>query len=437
VSRRWERLQARAAAVCGLLLVTSCARSTADVAVPIVAPRATVERPALTPTSEQPAVPIEPSVAEPGTDLPSVIVPESTTTPPSVDAPPATASPSTAAPTELPTSPPLAPPSQIIDPGVTLPPPVNAPRTPVNPWFGAANVAFDRLAAGNTGASMTIVSGGAIVYGRAAGRTIDGDDATSDTPMVVASVSKLVVAVAIARLQSFGVVDVAGPMPWADLGLAPNIGWNDVTVRELLDHRGGLAKARTSWFTGEGTCRDYIPSLLVAPPNGDRGRWVYSNGNYCLLGLLVEQRMGVPLDQALQQLVFDPIEANGVHATYGGLQGDDLQYEPGVDRLSRLGGAGTLIVSTDDLARLLGRLTANDLEVLKPPGVFTDQYGFGHTGSVDFAKSCVWLFDAGTTVVSATVAGESVGSGGDVCDIVVPAVATDLGIGQGPPDRTP
>jgi CubicO group peptidase (beta-lactamase class C family) len=284
---------------------------------------------------------------------------------------------------------------------------------------------------------MTIVSGGAVVFGRASGETINGELATSDTPMVVASVSKIIVAIALARLQDQGLVDVAGPMPWTDVGLAPHPGWIDVTIRELLDHRSGLSKARSTWFTGQGTCRDYIPTLLVDPPNDQRGNWVYSNGNYCLLGLLVEQRTGLPLDEALQQLVFDPVEVSGIHLTDDGLESGDLPYEPGVGRLSRLGGAGTLVVSTDDVAMLLGRLTPSDRWLLQPPGVFTDQYGFGHTGTVDFAKSCVWLFDGGTTVVSATIAGESVGSGGGVCDVVVPAVATDLGIGQGQPKRIP
>ena len=255
--------------------------------------------------------------------------------------------------------------------------------------------------------------------------------------MVVASVSKIIVAVAVARLHAQGVIDIAAPVPWADLGLAPDPAWNDVTIRELLDHRSGLSKARASWFTGEGTCADYIPWLLTRPPQTHRGSWVYSNGNYCLLGLLVEQRTDHPLDVALQELVFDPVGASGVHLTYGGLQPGDVDHPEGVERLSRLGGAGTLIVSSDDMALAIGRLTPADLGVLTPPGVFTDQYGWGHTGTVDGAKACIWVLDGGDTVVSATIAGNSVGAGGGVCDIVVPAIATDLGIGAGPPDRVP
>jgi CubicO group peptidase (beta-lactamase class C family) len=446
VRRRRERHPTRAAPITttttgttaivavtiAMIVTAACGSPSTNVAVPVVAPRptaATRDAAVLTPTSDQPVEAGSTLQPVPQSTTQDVIVPASTTPP--VTAPPSDDPPSGAPGTTS------SVPRTSLDPAITLPRPVDPPRIPVDPGFGSASAAFDRLTGGNVGASMTIVSGGAIVFGRASGQTIDGQPATSDSPMVVASVSKIIVATAIARLQDQGLVDVAAPVPWADLGFGPHLGWIDVTIRELLDHRSGLSKARSTWFTGEGSCRDYIPSLLTTPPNAHRGQWVYSNGNYCLLGLLVEQRTGLPLDQALQRLVFDPVGAVGIHLTDDGLQPGDLPYEPGVNRLSRLGGAGTLIVSTDDVAMLLGRLTPSDRWLLQPPGVFTDQYGFGHTGTVDFAKSCVWLFDGGTTVVSATISGESVGSGGDICDIVVPAVATDLGINQGPPDRTP
>lgn len=319
----------------------------------------------------------------------------------------------------------------------TLPPAAPAPGPIADDTFPATAAAFGRLANGNVGASLSVVRGGEIVLSRASGPTVDGSESTSDSPMVVASVSKIVVAMGIARLADQGLIDLAAPVPWSDMGLDPNEGWNDVTVRELLDHRGGLEKDRYSWFTGEGTCRQYIPSLLVSPPNGSRGSWVYSNGNYCLLGLLIEATTGQPLDEALQRLVFDPVGASGIHLTTDGLLPGDLPHPPGVERLSRLGGAGTLILSTDDTAMMLGRMTAADRSVLQPPGVFTDQYGFGHTGTVDSAKACVWVLENGATVVSATIAGNIFSSGGDICDIVVPAVATDLGIGSAAPDRTP
>ncbi|MGA9276990.1 serine hydrolase domain-containing protein [Ilumatobacter sp.] len=320
----------------------------------------------------------------------------------------------------------------------TLPPTVAGPAPLADGSFSNTAAAFDRLAGANSGASLTVTRGGDMVFHDAAGATIDGADATSDSPMVVASVSKLIVALGIARLDELGLIDVSAPAPWADLDLGQNDGWNDVTVRELLDHTGGVPKAQESWFTGSGiSCRDHIPSLLTSPPAGDRGQWVYSNGNYCLLGLVIESVTGEPLDVALQRLVFDPVGASGLHLTGDELLPGDLQHWEGVVRLSQLGGAGTLVVSTDDLATVFDHLSPADRAILQPPGVFTDQYGFGHTGTVTGAKSCVWVLEDGATAVAATISGNSVASGGDICDIVVPAVASDLGLGSAKPDRTP
>ena len=310
-------------------------------------------------------------------------------------------------------------------------------RPAVDPFFPATNSAFDRLARGNTGASLSVSRAGELVVTRASGVTIDGHPATSDTPMVVASVSKIVVALAVARLVEAGALRTDEVVPWGDIGILPNGAWMNVTIRELLDHTSGVPKVQSSWFTGGTTCPAFIQELVVRPPLGHRGRWVYSNGNYCLLGMVVAQRTGLPLDDALQLVVFDPVGVDGVHLTDDGLLPGDMPHPHGVARLSRLGGAGTLVVSTDDIALAIGRLTPADREILRPPGVFTDQYGFGHTGTIDGAKACVWALDGGDTVVAATIAGNGTGTGGAVCDLVVPAIAADLGIGAGRPERTP
>jgi hypothetical protein len=47
------------------------------------------------------------------------------------------------------------------------------------------------------------------------------------------------------------------------------------------------------------------------------------------------------------------------------------------------------------------------------------------------------MLEDGVTVVSATIAGNSPSTGGSVCDVVVPAVASDLGFGSAKPERTP
>ena len=307
-----------------------------------------------------------------------------------------------------------------------------------DPAMANANREFDALARANPAAAMTVIRDGRAILLRASGTTIDGSPATSDSPMVIASVSKLLTALMIARLDQADLIDVDAPTPWAEIittGSAP--GWADVTPRELLAHTSGMPVARSSWFDGAVDCATFLPTLLDQPPSNARGRWTYSNGNYCALGLLVQHVTGQPLDQAAQAVLFDPLGLAGIHLTTDGQLPGDVEYGLGVARLSRLGGAGTFIVSTDDVASVLATATPSDLEVLTWPGLMVDQYGWGHTGSIDGATSCAWVLESGRTVVAATVAGRSPSTGGALCDRVVPAAADDLGIGRGRPDRSP
>jgi CubicO group peptidase (beta-lactamase class C family) len=323
--------------------------------------------------------------------------------------------------------------------GTTTNPPTTSSTSRTLPaaTFMRANRVFDDLAAANPAVSMTVIRDGRGVLRRSSGTTIAGAATTSDSPMVIASVSKLLTALMIARLDQAGSIEVDAPVPWADLALAVHPDWQSVTVRELLTHTSGMPVARPAWFDGDIDCAAFLPLLVLESPRATRGRWTYSNGNYCALGLVVERSSRLALDQAAQSLLFDPLGRSGGHLTTDGQLPSDVEYRLGVARLSRLGGAGTFIVSTDDLAAVLATVTPPDMETLTWPGILADQYGWGHTGTVDAAAACAWVLEGGRTVVAATVAGSTPATGGLVCDRVVPAVADDLGIGQGRPDRSP
>lgn len=234
-----------------------------------------------------------------------------------------------------------------------------------------------------------------------------------------------------------GDLDVSAPVPWDRMFVPHDPAWDDVTVRELLDHTGGMPKMQDSWFNEPGSCAIPLTAALASPPRPTRGRWTYSNGNYCALGLVIEAITGRRRDAAARALVFAPIGVKGPHLTTARPAPTDGPYVLGVARLERLGGAGTWMASTDAIAQMLDRVTADDMKTLQYPGIMADQYGWGHTGSVDGAKSCAWVMENGRTVVVATISGNKPLTGGKVCDLVVPAIAADLGFGAGMPVRLP
>ncbi len=293
------------------------------------------------------------------------------------------------------------------------------------------------LALDNVAVSVSVHRAGVEPWAIAAGRRTDGGNVTSDTPFVIASVSKLVTALSIARLVERRELATDAVVPWGSLGLRTDPLWADVTVRELLDHTSGMPINRKSWLDDPGPCSIPLQEALLAPPTIARTTWQYSNGNYCALGLLVEHITGVSLDEAAYDLVFTQAGVTGPYLSTAGLRPDSAPSPRGIARLARLGGAGTWLASTDDLAATLDAVTDDDLEVLRWPGIIIDQYGWGHTGTVDGAKACAWVLEGGRTTVVAVVSGEKPASGGKVCDVVLPALALDLDIWAGEPLRDP
>lgn len=288
--------------------------------------------------------------------------------------------------------------------------------------------------------SLSVWRDGVPVLQLADGLDRAGSPVTTRTPMVTASVGKLITALTIARLARHDVVDVNAPVPWALLGFVPNPAWNDVTVRELLDHTSGMPVARQQWLDDPGSCAIPLGSLLTRPPTGDRGRWRYSNGNYCALGLLIEAVSGERYDVAGRWLVWEPAGVDGPRLTVDGSQPGDAPHRADIARFDRLGAAGSWLAATDHVAAVLSTVTDDDFDTLRWPGIFRDQYGWGHTGTVNGAKACAWVLDEGRTVTVTVVSGERPSTGGGVCDVVVPALALDLGIGgvlPAAPDRSP
>lgn len=408
---------------------TGAAATPAVSASPASSVAAGLETQATDPTDTPATTPVPPPTTSPATTSPA------TTSPPTTS--PAT----TLAPRGAPGNPPGGTTGDTTDQGggssATAGAAAGTSGTDGELSFANLEQAVFFLALDNLAVSISVRRDGDAVWNRAVGRRVDRAPVTSDTPFVVASVSKLVTALSVARLVEQGRLTTDTRVPWSEMGLAHDPSWESVTVRELLSHTSGMPINRRGWLDDPGPCSIPLTEALAAPPTMARTTWQYSNGNYCALGLLVEHLTGTSLDAAANDLVFEPAGISGPYLSTDGLRPDSAPSARGVARLARLGGAGSWLASTDDVATMLSEVTDDDLEVLQWPGILVDQYGWGHTGTVDGAKACAWVLEDGRTTVAAVVSGRAPATGGDVCDLVVPALALDLGIWQGEPKRSP
>lgn len=169
------------------------------------------------------------------------------------------------------------------------------------------------------GLALAIVRGGDVVYQRGLG-TADGSGrrVTVDTPFVLGSVSKSITALAVMQLVDGHQVSLEAPIAryLPELRLADGAE-RRITVRQLLDQTSGLpalAGGRLLRSVGDGSLEDAVLELdgtrLAAPPGA---RFEYANGNYVLLGRLIERVSGESYGAYVERHVFEPL---GMHSSF-------------------------------------------------------------------------------------------------------------------------
>ena len=141
--------------------------------------------------------------------------------------------------------------------------------------------------------SVAIVEDGRIVYARAFG-TADlaaNAPATPQTRFPIASVTKMVTAVAVMQLVESGRIALDAPLA-TYLPSAPHAG--EVTIRQLLMHTSGLWNYGDEAFNSGRVATPTTPAAIVAslasrPLDSTPGTaFSYSNTGYLLLALVVE-----------------------------------------------------------------------------------------------------------------------------------------------------
>jgi CubicO group peptidase (beta-lactamase class C family) len=175
----------------------------------------------------------------------------------------------------------------------------------VAPSLGGIEVpAYGVVAFGRGGTGRTIVAG-------AAELAPDGTPVRrfgADTPVRIASVSKLVVALAAHRLADAGRLDL-------DADVSRYLGWSlrnpahpeaPISIRQMLRHESSLSDAGGYTFLLGERMRDKVgpDSFSKAAPGT---AFDYSNLNHALVGEAIEKVTGQRFDAAARTLVLEPL----------------------------------------------------------------------------------------------------------------------------------
>lgn len=267
-----------------------------------------------------------------------------------------------------------------------------------------------------------------------------------ETPMIVASVSKWITAIAtMAVLQdaSLSIHEPIGPYFPGDWQVSPSVA--EITFAELMSHKSGI-RAFGNGPGAYGDLRDFftqtvepgaradcqrlgqpLPNAPIAPESRE---FCYSNLNYAILRVLLPKVADEPLlydgkvpgqafaeayERLVRRRVFHPL---GLDATCAPTNdGYALSYiypgeKPGKDWGERYAGCATggWYVSAVDLTRLIGSIASRDGQILRENEVYSSlaemrSFGLGATrnGPDMMEKGGLLGDDPGVLSVSAMI----------------------------------
>jgi CubicO group peptidase (beta-lactamase class C family) len=217
------------------------------------------------------------------------------------------------------------------------------------------------------GLAIAIVAGDSVVFARGFGlqNVEEGPPVNAGTRFAIGSTTKAMVAVALGILVDEGLVEWDAPvityLPW--FRVADPYITRELTVRDLLTHRGGFPNIDQIWtnpgFTGDEIIRRIAELEAVYSL---RSSFIYQNVMYAVAGAVIEAAAGMPWDAFVHERIFVPLGMTATEATLGALEGQPNVASPhlvtgGAIQLTTnlpvdpVGPAGSVWSSVDDMAR--------------------------------------------------------------------------------------
>jgi CubicO group peptidase (beta-lactamase class C family) len=186
-------------------------------------------------------------------------------------------------------------------------------------------------ALGIPGAAIVVVQHGLQVHSAAFGRADDsGRPMTAQTPVLLASTTKSLTAIAVMQQVEAGRLQLDEPvqtyLPWFTL---KDSRASEVTVRHLLHQASGMASKDTAFEGSDAqdpeAIEEGVRALSGSPLTGVPGEaFGYANANFNILGLLVQTVSGQPFGDYMEQHIFEPLEMAHSHPTRAGASTDNV-----------------------------------------------------------------------------------------------------------------
>ena len=167
----------------------------------------------------------------------------------------------------------------------------------------------------NNNISFLVAKDGQIIYENYSGF---GDvrkktPITSETPIHIASVSKVLTATAVLKLINAGKIELDQKVN----SILTKFPYPEVTIKNLLSHRSGMRNYayftddRKIWDNHKIMSNQDILNIMIKKKIGleskTNTRFQYCNTNYAMLALIIEKVSGKSYPEAMKSMIFEPL----------------------------------------------------------------------------------------------------------------------------------
>lgn len=162
---------------------------------------------------------------------------------------------------------------------------------------------YDYLLAHHVNGSVAIVKNKKIIFNRGIGYSNFKNSTinTAHTTYPIGSITKLITATAIMQLQEQGKLNVEDPVSKYIPGF---VNGKNIKLKHLLSHTSGIQDP--NWHTSDKTPLSIIKEIDKKPVTFKPGTTAnYKDGNYLVLGYIIEKVTGHSLTNYIQTNIFD------------------------------------------------------------------------------------------------------------------------------------
>jgi len=241
----------------------------------------------------------------------------------------------------------------------------------------------------------------------------------------IASISKLYIATAVAKLASNGTLSLDKTLADYLPELANRIENADqITLRMMVQHRSGIPNftdaAGWDWFASQTDIDEALALVLDKPADFEPdARNSYSNTNYLLIGRILDNVLGYSHQQYIADEIVAPPGLTHTYSLLSQVNYDDVasgywyEYNDDLRQLDHVIPGGSMIATAEDVGIFLRALNDGSLLNDDEQAIYSSIYEYEHTGWVPGYHSIARYFaDMDTVVVQfvSTTGGDTWGT---------------------------